>query len=149
MTKPPCRRNPGYDPWSAMRARCLNAAHHAYKDYGARGIKVCERWNDFNNFLADMGPRPCSRHTIERIDNNGNYEPGNCRWATMKEQNRNRRNTLMVKFRGSQMPLIEACELAGNDYNRVHHRISAGWDVLRAIETPALEQYNTRSMERS
>jgi hypothetical protein len=82
---------PEYSVWSDMRRRCFTPTHKNYAGYGGRGITVCPRWNSFTTFLADMGPRPSPKHSIDRKDNDGNYEPANCRWATQPEQIRNRR----------------------------------------------------------
>jgi hypothetical protein len=83
-------RTPEHRAWRGMLDRCTLPTHISYPYYGGRGITVCERWRSFANFLADMGPKPTSKHTLDRINGNGNYEPSNCRWATWSEQNRNR-----------------------------------------------------------
>ena len=82
-----------YRTWFHMRERCEKATHPSYANYGGRGIRVCERWMSFKNFFADMGRRPSPKHSIDRIDNDGNYEPGNCRWATAKQQMSNQRRS--------------------------------------------------------
>ena len=86
-------RSATYNSWSSMRQRCLNSNYPQYRYYGGRGIAICSQWSDFNVFLRDMGPRP-KRTSIDRINNNGNYEPTNCRWATPKQQTANRRERL-------------------------------------------------------
>ena len=85
------QRTSEYQIWRGMKTRCQNSKSYAYKYYGGRGIQVCKRWQDFRNFFTDMGKRPGPEYSIDRIDNDGNYEPGNCRWATPHEQRVNSR----------------------------------------------------------
>jgi hypothetical protein len=113
-----------------MKARCKvesTASNEKYHhNYAARGISICERWSDFNIFYADMGPRPTPRHSLDRIDNNGNYEPGNVRWATRKEQAANQRRVKLITFRGKQMPIKAAARLAGISVSAMVYRIKVG-----------------------
>jgi len=124
--------------WRGMISRCSNTNRQRSKNYVGRGIKVCERWQKFENFYADMGPRPSPGHSIERSNNDGNYEPDNCRWATPTEQATNRRRTRFVTYRGERLPLTEAVRLAGSiiHYEAAWIRIKTGWTVDKAIETP-------------
>lgn len=122
-----------YKAWAAMKDRCLNPNNEHYVDYGGRGIAVCERWSlSFQNFIDDMGARPAGM-TIERINNSGNYEPGNCRWATRKEQQRNRRTNIYYEIGGVSKCLMEWCEFYKIRYQTVRRRLSAGWTVERAL----------------
>ena len=98
-----------YDAWKAMRQRCNNPNNPRYADWGGRGIQVCERWNDYTNFLADMGRRPSAKHSLERIDNDKNYSPDNCKWATKHEQKLNQRNSVTIEFMDKR---VSARELA-------------------------------------
>ena len=104
---------PEYKAWRAMLRRCHNQHHRQYADYGGRGIRVCERWHEFHNFVADMGPRPSAKHSIDRIDNDRGYEPGNCRWATSAQQMRNQRYNRWLIVRGQRMILADAATLLG------------------------------------
>jgi len=116
-----------YNSWIKMKARCSNLNDAKYLQYGERGITVCPQWqNDFECFLRDMGSKPFSNTTIDRIDVNGNYEPSNCRWASPKVQARNKRNHRLVSYQNREMPLSEACEIAGVNYRSALYRLNRG-----------------------
>lgn len=123
--------------WFSMRTRCNNPNHNAYLYYGARGIRVCDRWqNSFESFLEDMGDRPAGT-TLDRIDVNGHYEPSNCRWATGKEQGRNKRNNRKFLYQGLMVSISELCEISGFSEDVMRYRlIDKGWDAERAVSTP-------------
>lgn len=135
------KRSREYRIWGGMCSRCHNPNCRLYYAYGARGIRVCEAWRGlggFELFLAHIGTAPSSRHSVERIDNDRGYEPGNVRWATQREQCRNTRRTHWVKIRGERRSLIEWCELAGLNYKMVHSRWRRGHDVVAELRA-ALE----------
>lgn len=112
-----------YSTWCDMRRRCSNTSHAQYAAYGGRGISVCDRWqNDYDAFVKDMGLRP-EGMTIERVDNDGNYEPGNCRWATRAEQNRNTRRSRVLTMGGQTMNAADWAVHLGIPYNTIDHRI--------------------------
>lgn len=115
---------PGYETWQNMKQRCLNPAHPYYSDYGGRGITVYPKWVDsFEEFLQDMGPPPPEKPSLDRIDNNKGYYPGNCRWADAKTQTNNTRRNLMVDTAQGKMTLALACELYKISYGKVYQRI--------------------------
>ncbi len=108
------KKKPEYKSWCSMKGRCCNQKNKAFKDYGGRGIKVCDRWlNSFENFLADMGERPTPKHSIDRINNDGNYEPSNCRWATRLQQGRNKRGVKLVTINKETRCITEWIEHLG------------------------------------
>lgn len=133
-------KTPTYQSWQAMLKRCTNPNHIFYKYYGGIGIKVCERWRKFENFLADMGERPADR-SLDRINNDGNYEPGNCRWATRKEQGRNTRANKFITFRGETLCLEEWALRTGLGKYVLSHRLSTGkWSIEKALTTPLMKK---------
>lgn len=128
-----------YYSWGAMVQRCTNPRDPAYENYGGRGIKVCERWMNAENFIVDMGDRPKGA-TIERIDNNGNYEPGNVRWATRTEQMRNTRRNRKFTFQGVTGTLNQLCETFHFDPRLAKSRIDEGWSIEDALTKPRMIQ---------
>lgn len=132
------RVTPTFGVWRAMRARCSNPATKSYQDYGGRGISVCERWTDFAAFLADMGEAKGGCE-IDRIDNDGNYEPGNCRWVPRAENVLNRRNTIMVEIDGQRLPLAVVARQYGVLYGSLRARVRKGQDAkMAALSLPKL-----------
>lgn len=138
------RPTPEYRAWAGMIKRCENSHDGAFIHYGGRGITVCDRWRDsFENFLADMGRRPSSRHSIDRRDNDGNYEPDNCRWATKRQQSVNKRGTLVVTVNGADVPLIEECERRGLRYESIVQRMRRyGWNPQQALDAPLKKRHS-------
>ncbi len=124
-----------YRTWASMLSRCNNRNVPGYKNYGARGIKVCDRWLSFDNFYADMGNAPKDM-TLDRIDNDGGYSPENCRWATRSEQSRNRRiakNAKILVIDGKKRLVIDVAAEYGINRSTLRSRISRGWTVERII----------------
>jgi len=122
-----------YNIWHMMKQRCNNPNAAGYKNYGGRGIKVCERWNDFKNFYADMGDRP-EGMTLDRIDNNKEYSPENCRWASWKDQHKNTRKSVQLFYKGKNRNLAEISRLTGLSENLLSKRIKRGWRVSDIIK---------------
>lgn len=127
-----------YRIWCAMKRRCYNPRCRSFADYGARGVTVCKRWLDsFEAFLGDMGPRPGPGYSIDRRENGKGYEPGNCRWATRTEQNRNSSRNQFITLKGETRCLSEWVAILGLNYATVYNRIRRGWDHERALTQPA------------
>lgn len=127
-------RTTEYGAWVGMRKRCYDKKTNQFKDYGGRGIAVCERWlHSFENFLADVGLKPTRLHTIDRINNDGNYEPGNVRWSTRKEQQNNRRTTRMVQYLGKTQSLTAWCEELNQNKIRICSRMARGMTPQQAL----------------
>lgn len=132
------KRWPELKAWKNMIQRCYYRHDAAYRNYGGRGIQVCDRWRySFAAFVADLGLRPSQRHSLDRIDCNGHYEPGNCRWATARQQARNRRTNRDVTIDGVTRPLCRWVELSGLCRTTVQKRLDSGWDPARAVFQPA------------
>lgn len=119
-------KSPTYHTWQGMKARCHNSKSPVFDYYGGRGVSICERWQKFDNFLADMGVRPEGK-TLDRIDPKGDYCPENCRWATWSEQQRNRSSTVMLTYRGETMCIKDWAERIGIASRSLTNRIQAGW----------------------
>lgn len=121
-----------YNVWKNMKARCLNKNRNHYDKYGGRGIKVCDRWLTFENFLADMGEKPDDM-TLDRIDVNGNYEPSNCRWATLRQQGNNTRVNVYIKYKGELYTEAELSRETGINRTTIQQRRREGWTDFEIV----------------
>ena len=131
--------SPELSVWIAMRSRCRDSKVQCFNGYGGRGIKVCERWDceyGFENFLADMGKRPSADHSIDRIDNNGDYCPEHCRWSTRSEQAQNRRSSRMLTMDGKTQCMSAWAKEYGMTRFLLYSRLKLGWDLRRSLTEP-------------
>ena len=134
-----------YFRWVGMRQRCENRNHKGYALYGGRGIKVCERWKVFENFLTDMGEPPSDEYSIDRIDSDGDYEPSNCRWATSAEQSRNTRRNVLITADGKTMTITDWEKEKGVKPGVFHRRHSLGWPDHQIVNQPVFAGLALRS----
>lgn len=142
------KRSPEVRAWYHMKSRCNNPNDASYKNYGGRGIYVCERWNgpdDFFNFLTDMGERPSPQHSLDRIDVNGPYSPDNCRWATKVQQQRNTRSNKILEYNGKCQTAVEWAEELTIPINTFYQRLYLNWDTQRIVGTP-VKVYNSKKI---
>ena len=125
---------PEYRVWCQMKNRCTCKTSDCYETYGGRGIKVCERWMlSFSSFIEDIGKRPSKGHSIERIDNNGNYCPENCRWAESKDQGKNRRTSVWIELDGTKKIACDWAKETGIPAGTILSRLRSGWSVRDSL----------------
>lgn len=129
--------HPLYNTWVSLKQRCCNQNNPAYKHYGARGVTICQRWSEFKNFANDMGLKPSEAFSLDRIDNNKGYEPGNIRWASAKVQNRNARSNRKLELNGVSMLLTDWATHLGITKSTLSYRLKK-WDLEKALTTPAM-----------
>ncbi len=130
------RKTPEYSAWAGIKSRCEQVGSTAYKRYGGAGIRVCERWNTFEQFLADMGRRPTAQHSVDRINNGGNYSPENCRWATQHQQQRNKSTNIFVSHGGRTMCVTDWALEHGMHPSTLLSRLHRGWSIEKSLSAP-------------
>lgn len=129
-------KTPEFKSWQNMKDRCLNKRSSMFHYYGGRGVAVCQRWMKFENFLKDMGARPSNEHSLDRIDNNGNYEPKNCRWATHIEQHNNQRGIKLIKYRGEIKTRSQWARIFRIKVTTFDERLKRGWTLHKSLNHP-------------
>lgn len=133
------KRSATYNVWLLMIQRCTNPSNTNYDRYGAKGVRVCRRWRKFENFLADMGERPPGCSLDRYPDTKGNYGPGNCRWATRRQQDRNRRHNRLLEHDGRVQCLADWADEVGLSRTGLYYRVVlAGWPIAKALATPPM-----------
>ena len=137
-------RSPEYRAWANMKTRCQNPRHPQYAYYGGRDIHVCARWQKFTAFRADMGLRPSTKHSLDRIDNTKGYSPSNCRWATRREQMNNTRCSKLVTFNGQTFSQAEWARQKGVTKSSLWRRLKNGVSVARALDPTSLREHRIR-----
>lgn len=140
------QRTAEYDCWAHMLRRCHTPTTRGYHNYGGRGIAVCDRWrNSFENFFADMGRRPSPKHSLDRIDVNGNYEASNCRWADLKTQCNNRRNNVFLEFNGERLTVSQWAAKLGFGREVIRRRLQSKWPVEEILTVPVGQARHIRN----
>lgn len=139
------KKSKTYRTWRSMMQRCYRVKERKYAIYGGRGISVCERWHTFSNFLLDMGEVP-PKLTLDRINCNGNYEPSNCRWATINQQARNKRTTTIVEYAGVKKPVSDWADEIGIKATTLRNRLRRGWSAEKALTTPVMNIYEISAL---
>ena len=142
-------KTPEYQAWADMKHRCFNPNHKSYSDYGGRGIAVCDRWkNSFEDFLADMGSRPTAKHSLDRIDNNADYSPENCKWSTKAEQQNNRRYNRLITIDDVTLTIAQWAEKMSISHQVIRDRLRDGWSEFAAVMTPVRPCKSTKKLSR-
>lgn len=132
-----------YNIWRKIKNRCLCKTNDSYENYGARGITISNEWQDsFETFYKDIGPRPSKKHSVDRIDNNGNYCKENCRWATKIEQSNNTRRNIYLEYDGKNLTITDWSKLIGLDYRILSYRFKKGWSSEKILTTPKFSREN-------
>lgn len=131
-----------YTAWMNVKQRCQNPKASGYRKYGAKGIKLCDNWQSFANFIEDMGPKPTPYHTIDRIDPSKDYTPENCRWATQLEQQNNRSNNRRITAFGKTQTLQQWCRETGMNHKTILRRIGLAWPIEKALSVSPVKGRN-------